>query len=174
MPFGFGFFAAGAGGAAPSFEHIETITPPGNTFEVTVSGLSSYAGTYKHLQVRIQMDLGISFPWLEIMRMRVNGDTSASYANNLMTQASSRTINNTLNEIGALGMPGVIDIIDPFSTSKHRTFRTIFGAMTNNRMASARFYKTDVLNSLTFFSEYTSVDGKPILSSSRISIYGVK
>jgi hypothetical protein len=75
---------------------------------------------------------------------------------------------NTANIFGA----AVVDILDPFSTTKNTTVRTLLGQTSStNRVAlsSGAFYSTAAITSVTLFPETES-----ILAGSRFSLYGIR
>ena len=185
MPFGLGFFAtAGAGGAAGSFDLLETQVLGSSAASVTFSSLSTYASTYKHLQIRYTARSSrvntLDYPFF-----RVNADSGANYSWHNLTgngssvssgSGSSQTFmylpyspaaNSTANNFNA----GVIDLLDPFETTKAKTFRTLGGSTGENyiHVFSGRWGSTSAVSSVTLHMENGNY-----VTGSRFSLYGVK
>jgi hypothetical protein len=69
--------------------------------------------------------------------------------------------------------PFVIDILDPYSTTKNTTVRAISGVVGNEnriRIGSGLWVNTASLTSVTMFS----TSGINLVSGSRFSLYGIK
>lgn len=189
MPIPLGVLAvAGAGGgvaAGNAYEWLETTVLGSSTDTVTFSNLNStYGSTYQHLQVRVvwKTDQGSG---TQIGRLRFNGDTSNSYAthwirgNGTNVASASRTTGN--NADGFIYMQNavpssatadnfagmVLDILDPFETTKYTTVRTLYGE-TNIYLLSGLWINTAALTSINFDS-----DGS-FLTGSRFSLYGLR
>jgi len=178
------FSAAGAGGgiAASSYELIETAIVSGSsTSTITFSNLGTYASTYKHLQIRISDRINIAAAE-QSYQMKFNG-SSATRSHILYGSGSSVAA----ADFGAgaifffaLGNSGVannftskvIDILDPFSTTKNKTIRALGGNPdpSNQRiiMTSGFWDSTSSVTSISFEVAQT------FTAASRFSIYGVK
>jgi len=131
-----GILAAAGGGAAGSFESIATATGTGSSGEITFSSIPS---TYKHLQIR-GIARSSQASHITLMRMRLNGDTGANYAQHTLygdgsvagvdTNTSDTEIqwvapipgtSATSNIVGAF----IIDLHDYASTTKNKTVRAV-------------------------------------------------
>jgi hypothetical protein len=179
------FSAAGAGGlvAAGDYELISTTLISSNTPSVTFD-VSSFASTYKHLQIRATARSGQTASG-EYINVRLNGATSywhhglegngstvTSYGSSTSSMAMAQVArgDSTASSFGA----GVIDILDPFSTTKNKTLRGLGGittsGATNIALRSGSWASTDAVTSVTClpFSADNWVAG------SRFSIYGLK
>jgi hypothetical protein len=178
--------AAGAGvGAVGDYELIST-TILGSTTADVVFDVSSLGSTYKHLQIRMVARGSGATTSTRDLYIRLNGSTTNYSAHSLRgtgsgvssTATTGATVinqeamfvgnSNTANIFGA----AVIDILDPFSTTKNTTVRTLLGhTSSTNRVAlsSGAFYSTAAITSVTIFPESDS-----ILAGSRFSIYGIK
>jgi hypothetical protein len=190
IPFGV-FSAAGAGGGgggAGAFEQIATTVLGSATSSVTfdVTGLGS---TYKHLQLRFVARSNRSesdtYAYL-----RFNSDTTANYSSHRLfgngsTVASGNFTGSYPNGIiepsfTAGSSPanifgsGVIDILDPFSSSKNKTTRSLSGyrdGVNDPRihLMSGNWRSTSVVTSVTM----TDIFGS-FIANSRFSLYGIK
>ena len=181
MSFGLGFWAA-AGGApyTGAYEQISTTILESNTGSVTfdVTGLGS---TYKHLQIRLtakQTGSGTT------ILMQLNGQTGNSYAfhylqgnGSVVSSFGTGTISymtidamTTSTTTSAFGA-GIIDILDPFSTSKNKTVRSLGGGLngsnTRIRLDSGLFNSTAAVTSI-------KLDAGDFVTGSRFSLYGIR
>jgi hypothetical protein len=188
MPFGIGFFAtAGVSAAAGSFDLLETQVLGSSQASVTFSSLSTYASTYKHLQLRIAARTNRSDQGDDIL-VRLNNDSTAGnyYYHSLFGTGSAAGSENSQTPTGARIMQasaanfttdafnvGVCDILDAFSANKTRTLRTLSGLPgTYNRiwLASNLWNSTASLTSLVIVSNF----GSSFVANSRFSLYGIK
>lgn len=180
--------AAGAGGAAFSsdFELIETAIVSGSsTTGITFSNLGTYSSTYKHLQVRYVARAGNSID--NGIYMRLNGDSGSNYAQHVLlglgssvisaastsqVQSSPGLIANSDNSANIFAA-GVIDLLDPYSTTKNKTTRAINGIMgtAQTRVALSSTLSVNTA-SVTSWSLFPS--GNEFAAGTRISLYGVK
>lgn len=179
--------------AAGAYELIETITVgSGGAASVTFSNLNTYSSTYQHLQIRAvargaqtggaEMELGL----------RINGITTNSYSWHILrgngstvTSAAGSTTNviyagNVTDNTAASNIFGaaVIDILDPYETSKFKTIKSMSGqkgatATTADRIGlySGLFQSTDAISSITLLSQNLT---SGFLQYSRFSIYGIR
>jgi hypothetical protein len=178
IPFGI----LSAAGIGSDYELIETQILGSAAASVTFSGLGTYASVYKHLQVRATLrDAGANTSW----GFRFNGDTTSSYARhdlngNGSSVASGAGTSETGGFLGGGANSGttanaftglVIDILDPYSTTKNKTLRTLNGtAGSNITLVSSLWIKTDSATSLQIYSRF----GTNIAANSRFSLYGIK
>jgi hypothetical protein len=185
------FSAAGAGGIPTSgFELIQTYILTGNQSSVVFSSLGSFSSTYKHLQIRAvgRSSGGIIGPQEgDAVLIRLNGDSGSNYAQHVVSGngssvnsggASSQTAmaaqrftdsTGTANAFGAF----IADFIEPFSTTKNKTMRTM-GGQTNQitliAMNSGLWMNTSSLTSITL----TPNVGANFNAGSRFSLYGIR
>lgn len=189
MPFGLGFFAvAGAGvQAGGSYDLLATELLTTSAASVTFSGLSAYTSTYKHLQIRMtnKTDRGATN---DQGYVTVNGDTGSNYAWHRMYGDGSSVpaaAGSSATRMEIYFMPGdtatpsqaysavVMDILDPFNTSKNTTFRVLGGDVANSTrigLWSGAWFNTAALTSVTIDQIY----GSNFLSGSRFSLYGLR
>jgi hypothetical protein len=171
----------------PSYELIETITLTGSQASFTFNNLSQYSTIYKHLQIRGvgRSDRGDDNSGLNI---RFNGDTGNNYVwHNLQTlsgsfdfarQTSSSWINTGYTLAGGtlfndLFGGYVIDIIDPYSTNKSKTVRSISGQPAGRNfvsVAGGAWMSTAAVNSITLIDGA----GAQMVSRTRFSLYGIR
>lgn len=187
IPFGI-LSAAGAGGAVSTASDYELISTtilgsaaPSVTFDV-----STFASTYKHLQIRaVHRDTTTSGAttgfWL-----RFNGVSTSSYwwhrlSGNGVTVASdnggsttriltgiSASNSSTANGFSAT----VIDILDPYSTTKNTTIRALCGVA--NSGSSEVNLNSGLFNSTASITSVELTVDANIVAGSRFSIYGIK
>ena len=181
-----GFWAASAGGgAAGTFELIEQRVLDSTESSVTFSSLSTYAADYQHLQLRVAARMTSTSTSGAIY---FNGVQGTSYAwHSLVGEGSAVTTEQGSNQanmfIGQLGTSNntsifsanVIDILDPFETTKNTTIRSLNGRVnpavfSTIRLNSGVFLSTDAVSSITF----TDRLGASYAATSRFSIYGIR
>jgi hypothetical protein len=183
MPFGLGFFAtAGAGGAAGSFDLLETQLISSTTASLTFSSLSTYASTYQHLQIRAVAKTDRGGATNDNIIMRFNGDSATNYScHNVRGSSGSVTSGANANETKIIcravgGNDGnfgavVIDILDAFETTKYKTTRSLGGYATDIvELGSGSWRNTAALSSILLDQDV----GSNFLTGSRFSLYGWK
>lgn len=174
-----------------SLELLETQVLSSSQTSITFSSLSSYASTYRHLQIRWVAKSNRSGDQSDFF-WQANGDTTqANYAAHWLDgNGSSVRSGNTSNSIyfGWLShslpasaktnqfQAGVTDILDAFSTTKNKTVRTFVGSPSSwydgagdVHLASGLYISTSALSSFTFKDRLASIE-----VGSRFSLYGVK
>jgi hypothetical protein len=180
--------AGGGGGAAGAYEWLETQVLSGNsTTSLSFSNLNStYGSTYQHLQLRIMTKLSSNSNLWEL-NLRFNGDTGNNYsAHRLIGDGSSVTSVATtgISYIRIMGSVGtaassdsytamVIDILDPFETTKNKTIRALAGHSANfGRIAlnSGFWNSTSAVTSISLKNEFDLT----FASGSRFSLYGMR
>lgn len=164
-----------------SYDLISTSLITTNTASI-VFDVSTFPSTYKHLQIRFagrstraDQDSAID--------VKFNG-TSTTYRNHYLQGNGSTASSNTAAERWIFGLAaanassnifgsGVIDILDPFSSTKNTTVRTFNGVYTGsyNRvyLQSLGWFDTATVNSITLGDAFGS-----FVSGSRFSIYGIR
>lgn len=186
IPFGI-FSAAGAGGGgggAGSYDLLESNILASAVASVTFS-VSAYAATYKHLQIRMtskvssgtgtndafitfNSDSGSNYAW---HRMMGNGSTVTSDASSSTTFMLS-TVSPNDNSASLSWGAGLIDILDPYSTSKNKTIRTLSGQLdssTRVQLNSGLWMSTAAVSSVI-----VAAGSGTWKAGSRFSIYGLK
>jgi hypothetical protein len=184
------FSAAGAGGVvAGDFELLST-TILGSAQSSVVLDVSSFASTYKHLQIRFSGRTNTS-QYAQEFTLRFNGVSTNSYSwhflraggNGSSVSSTNGTTTNAMyvgqfssalaatNNFGV----GVVDILDAYSSTKFKTVRGFSGMPDAglNRISfySGLFQSKTATSSITVFSQNFSDN---IIAGSRFSVYGIK
>ena len=179
--------AQASGGVAveSDYDLLQTEILTGSQSSVTFSDLGDYATDYQHLQLRITARSDRSGQTNSRVRLQFNGLTAASYFShelegNGSTVASSATTSSSSILIGRINGPTsaanafgatVIDVLDPFSSSKNTTFRALSGSTSYNRIAlfSGSLANTASLTEIKVLDEFAN-----FIAGSRFSLYGLK
>jgi hypothetical protein len=172
---------AGSGGVAGSYELIATEILGSAQSSVTFSSLGDYSSIYKHLQIRAVTKQTTTGG--QNLRIQLNGDSGSNYAwHYLLGNGSSVSSSggasanfafagnlphaNQTSQFGAI----VLDLLDPFSTTKNKTLRALNAeSSTNIWLASGLYMSTSSTTSITLFSGSGN-----LTAGSRFSLYGVK
>jgi hypothetical protein len=169
------------------YELITTTVLTGNTASVTFSNLGDYSSTYKHLQVRYTARTDRASFSIDDVILRFNSDTGNNYASHLLygngssvlaaaETSASRTTWNVAAAASATAnifSGGIIDILDPYSTSKNTTIRNLAGlhaADPQIRLSSGLWNNTASITTILL----GPLLGSNFVSGSRFSLYGVK
>jgi hypothetical protein len=174
-----------AGGSLGAYELIQSTILGSSTSSVVFSGLDSYAGIYKHLQVRL-VGRNSNAATSSSINIRFNSDAGANYALHAIYGNGSSVLSFGVtgrNEgyvaevtgasIGAnIFGAAVIDILDTYSTSKNKTIRSLNGATSYNNIAlfSGLWLNTAALTSITLLAQ----SGANFVTGSRFSLYGIR
>lgn len=185
MPFGLGFFAtASAGaGAAGSYDLLESQVLTGSQTAITFSNLTTnYASTYQHLQVRFTARSSRASTRSDLT-YQINGVSTSSYAVHFLlgngsnvSSASATSYFGYITEnlpaanAGAnIFCSGVIDLLDPFETTKNKVIRTSVGTDVSIQLVSG------LLQDTTSTTSFALVDRLgQLVSGTRVSLYGIK
>ena len=171
--------AAGAGGGpVGDYELIQTQILGSNQASVTFSNLGDYSSTYKHLQFRIAHKNVNNINWNII---RVNGDTTSSNYFSHELRGNGSTVasyfnNSTAHLYYAIGGTGwgssVVDILDAYSTTKNKTFRTLTGTVGADgvQLTSSAYGSTSAISSLVF----SCASSDSFAAATRFSLYGIR
>ena len=180
MPFGLGFFATAGAGVAGSFDLLETQVLGSTAASVTFSSLSTYASSYQHLQIRIAARTGVAAN----LKIQYNGDTAGNYSFHYLEGTGSSVVSGagTSQSSGDLGVAVaetnvfsgfVVDILDPFETTKYKTGRSFYGAATAGSkwmgIMSHNWRSTSAVTSINI-----AAGAQSFQTGSRFSIYGLK
>jgi hypothetical protein len=191
-----GVLAAQAEAAAPaaagSYDLLETEILTGTQASVTFSSLNStYGADYQHLQIRYVARTDKTGDPDNYLHAQFNNVTSSSYASHqlqgngssvtssaLASQTYMRLANGSLIGAGASAgafSASVIDILDPFETTKNTTARAltgISGGVTYSyviNLSSGVFLSTAAITEIDLFP----LSGN-FVADSRFSLYGLK
>lgn len=165
------------------FELVQTVSLSVNTTSITLD-VSSLAGVYKHLQLRISAR---SASGNANVHMRFNNDSTTNNYSYHEIYGYSTTTGSTGNantgKIPAIcGMPpsashfasSIVEIYDPFSSVKNKTLKMFKGisdlpnGITGVGMNSSGWFSTSPITSLNIFGDYD------IGAFSKFSLYGVR
>jgi hypothetical protein len=181
------FSAAGAGGGpVGDYELIETQILGSSQASIVFSSLGSYSSTYKHLQIRATTR-STTASGSDGMGIRFNADTGNNYSQHGMygggsgSPVSFATLNQpwgytaqipaasaTANQFNAL----VIDLLDPYSTTKNKTFRSFLGSTGTLNLVglySGAWFNTASITSITVLPFNGS-----FAAGTRYSLYGIR
>jgi hypothetical protein len=181
-----GILASSGAGVPPGDYELISTTVLGSNQASVVFDVSSFASTYKHLQIRAATRTSRTGFNNGGISLRFNGDTTSSYAGHqILGQNSavssfadtSQTLvpfaftgasaDTTANGFGG----AVLDILDPYSTVKNTTTRSLSGiGGAQVLFTSGLFFKTDSITSITLLG----LNSTNIIAGSRFSIYGVR
>jgi hypothetical protein len=182
----FGILSAAAGvEVAGSYELIATEILTTTESSITFSNLGDYSSTYKHLQIRWVTRSTATGANIAVYS-RLNGDTGSNYSLHTLFGdgsgvASGNATNTTLVITGIQPTStatansfsaGVIDLLDPYSTTKNKTFRTLSGiAASDNRidLHSGNWRNTASVTSWTVLPQSGN-----FAIGTRFSLYGIK
>jgi hypothetical protein len=176
--------SAGSLGFESDYELISTSLITTNTTSV-VFDTSSLGSTYKHLQlrytlrtdrvlnsdslsIRLNADTGSNYAW-----HRLQGDGSSVASSGLASQTTMRTAIVAGGTSAANSFSGgVTDILDPFSTSKNTTIRSLSGMTDINFVVlwSGLYINTSSTTSITLLNDA----GPNFVAGSRFSLYGIR
>jgi hypothetical protein len=175
IPFGI----LSAAGISSDYELIESQILGSSAASITFTGLGSYSGFYRHLQIRFAAQTNRASGG-DGVRMRINGDTGANYSWHEFyatppTITSGAATGQTYIQSPMLASgsypnqftPGVIDFLDAYSTTKNKTIRQL---STDIRLTSGAWYNTAAMTSVTFFPQIAA----GFQTGSRFSLYGIK
>lgn len=178
------------GGAANSYESIQTYTLGSSQSTVTFSTIPS---TYKHLQLRLLIRgdyVGANFN--DNILLRFNSDSGSNYTRHLLyaqdnsgalafgaantTSAFAGAAPNASTGISNVFAGGVTDILDYADTNKFKTVRTLQGYDTNGggkqrlSFESSAWRSTSAITSITI----TSDNADNWVQYSSFALYGIK
>lgn len=171
------------------YELLETaIVGAGGTSSVTFSNLNTnYGSTYQHLQLRIVGRTNRN-DTDDFLTIRFNGDSGNNYAvhrlrangTNVESSVPRTSYSNlevysltaatqTANSFGAM----IIDILDPFETTKNTTIRTFAGLTGSYNfvgLSSGLWMNTNAITTILLDQFF----GTQFLAGSRFSLYGFR
>jgi hypothetical protein len=173
---------------AGSYDLLATEVLTSSTATVTFSSLGSYSTDYQHLQFKISAR-STRNETDSLFYMQFNGDTNSNYSMHNLRGTGSNVDSSWVSQYYPYGIiiytglsgatqtagsfgANVIDILDPFNSSKNTTTRILNGqAGSFNRIAleSGAWLNTNSLTSITFDDVFGS-----FAQYSRFSLYGLK
>lgn len=151
---------------------------------VTFSSLDTLAAGYQHLQIRATMDATGNFGTVYDVYATLNGDTASNYDSHYLRGNSSSVysgysssaqnfiaITNSTTSAGAAFSAAVIDILDPFETTKYTTLRSLTGSGAYQiGLQSVLWRNTAALTSFTL----TPHGSTSFVTGSRFTLIGLK
>jgi hypothetical protein len=170
-------------GFSSDFELIQTSIVSGTSTTSVVFDVSSFASTYKHLQIR---GVAKSSNTARRLSLRLNGNTGANYSSHFLYSNQSSVISGAVTSdtsISLLTMAGsgqdvsiftpfVTDLLDFSSSTKNKTTRTLNGSPGAGLfmgLYSGAFYSIEPVTSITILP----IDNN-LVAGSRFSLYGIK
>jgi hypothetical protein len=178
-----GVLAAQAEAAAPAgdYDLLQTEILTGTASSVTFSSLNSTYGTdYQHLQLRVVQLL--NYGSARVTAIRLNSDTGSNYSLHGLFGNGSAVSSYGYSSLtymdygldlgtGSSWTASVIDLLDPFETTKSTTMRSLSGVASSDiRLASGAWHNTAAVTDISFVSPA----GGSFNIGSRFSLYGLK
>jgi hypothetical protein len=181
----FGILSAAGALREGTYELITTTVLGTTAASVTFSGLGAYASTYKHLQIRVAARSSDANPGVGVYS-RLNADAGSNYRSHYLlgngSSVLSGTVATTSGLSGIIAAAGstannfgvaVIDLLDPYSTTKNKTLRTLSGftdaAQKRIDLQSSLWINTASLTSWQLIPELGN-----LVAGSRFSLYGIR
>ena len=173
---------AAGGGGNPAYELIQTVNGTGAS---GVIDITSIPADYQHIQIRYLARSTRNYN-SDNINIQLNNDTANNYAMHALLGNGSSVVPRALttrNDWTDYGSPddsnvtgsfmaGVLDIHDYANTSKYKTGRLQYGAVTGDDKAmllSGLWQSTSAVTSVKF-----SFSVGNFVAASRFSIYGIK
>jgi hypothetical protein len=185
MAWNLGLLGASSVAAGNAFELLETTTLTGTQATVSFSNLNSaYGSIYQHLQIRATGRTTRGGFLSDVLKLEFNSDTTSGnykyhqlFGNgSALTSATNpyfsfaTAVDASTNLFGAI----VLDILDPFETTKNKTVRSLGGHTSGSDQAievgSMGWFSTAVVTSI----ELKSWTGNSWVSGTRFSLYGLR
>lgn len=167
-----------------AYDLLATEILTGTQTSITFSSLNNYANDYKHLQIR-----GVarsSYSEQDVVSLRFNGDGAKNYALHFMFNSGSEVASTGATSIDANRAQGfyisgsnaaantygagIVDILDPFSTTKNTTIRGLGGNPAQRLGLNSGLW----LNTAAITSVELLLSGGSMVAGSRFSLYGLK
>ena len=184
--------AEAAVAVASDYDLLETEITSTTVGSVTLTGLvSAYSADYQHLQLRITARTTSSSPSRTVaMRLGDTGgvDSGANYANHLLFGNGSTVVSDAASSVNQIELgnlashssipnergAAVIDILDPFSSSKYTTIRSLSGEENLGRvyLSSGLWMDTAQVDRISIGCGGSF--NLSFASDTRISLYGLK
>ena len=176
-------YSSMSAGAVPSSEYLIESFIVGSTplAGVDFTNLNQYAGVYQHLQIRFTARSSRSSA-ASNLTYRINGVSTNSYAVHFIVGNGSSVIPAqatsyfgyvtesmpAANTAANIFCSGVIDLLDPFETTKNKVIRASVGSNVGVQLISGLLQNTDVISS------FSLRDGlAQLVEGTRVSLYGV-
>ena len=169
-----------------SYDLLQTEILTGSQASVTFSSLGDYASDYQHLQLRVAARSD-RVDNVDFLQVTFNSDSAANYSLHYLRGSGSGSPSSlglanqshiwagflgTANHTADIFAPAVIDILDPFETSKYTTLRALGGVNSvepNIALFSGSWRNTNALTDITL-----DQFGSNFVIGSRFSLYGLR
>nr|DAL22185.1 MAG TPA_asm: hypothetical protein [Caudoviricetes sp.] len=166
-----------------SYELIETVTLSSSQSSVTFSNLNNYSSTYQHLQLRL-ITRDTRAATLAVLHAQFNNDTGSNYAAHRLIGNGSSVSSANLSGVqfwlgyspsnnagSGIFAATVVDILDPFETTKNTTIRSFngFGGAAEFGLFSGAWLNTNSISSIKIYPQSDN-----FAQYSRFSLYGLK
>jgi hypothetical protein len=163
--------------ATGAYELIESILLTSNATEVNFTGLSTYASTYKHLQIRTTIFSGQA----NLMPIFFNGNNSVATRCHVLrgngsavasfSEANTGQIQYAMY-CGSSSIPSnsVLDILDAYSTNKNKTIRSFTSLSNEVALISGFTDTTAAISSIRL----PHPNGFNFFAGTRFSLYGIR
>jgi hypothetical protein len=175
--------AAGGAVASDSYDLLETEILTSSQSSVTFASLGGYAADYQHLQIRmVTRGTGIAGTVLSQFNAdtgnnysvhRLYGDGSSFNSNAFTSRANLFAgVNAQSDEAAGAFAASVLDILDPFATTKYTTTRSLGGTTGTTdfvSLLSGNWRNTDALTQILIYPNAGSH-----AAGSRFSLYGIR
>ena len=173
-----------------AFDLLESEILTSSAASITLSSLGDYSSDYQHLQIRM-VGRSTRAATNSEFYLRFNGDTGTNYSQYYMRGSGSATESNNLQTSAADGVrvyqsltgatfnsdtfaPSVIDINDPFETTKFTTSKIMTGfagsSLDRVLLEGGLWMSTNSLTSITLDEYY----GSSFAAGTRVSLYGLR
>ena len=192
MALSMGLLGASLPGLDEDFVHLTTQVLSSSSSSFAFDNLTTYAAGYKHLQlVVVGKALGSSSS--DRLRVRVNGGTSSYPMHGIGTTGSSvvsgygaagaqdsNVITDRFSMYTGIHTAVVIDILDPFSTTKTKVLRCLSGheqpgsGEPNIQLKDILFTSTSQISNIAFSLGNTNWAQNSFEAGSRFSLFGLK
>jgi hypothetical protein len=180
-------FALETADLGPSEDILQEIVLESSAASVTFSGLDAYASDYQHLQIRMTLRNNLSTNEAQSF-IKFNGDTGSNYTYHYMlgngsSVSSGASTSRQLTWAGTSAgntagtnvfSASIIDILDPFETTKYTTTRVFSGLASPTNVVflnSGVWMNTAALTSIELSPQVSSNNW---VSGSRFTLIGVK
>ena len=179
--------ASVGGGVVSDVNLLESVELTSNATTVEFTNLDTkYAADYTHLQMMIVAGTNQSAGSAAYANIvaQINNDTGSNYTlHGMQTTGGTPTSSNGTSAIYALDVPGtgsssgtysahILDILDPFNTSKYTTTQYFGGRKPNSslKLGSGSWRNTASLSSIKFLVS----QGSDFVSGSSWLLFGAK
>jgi hypothetical protein len=169
----------------PGYEWLETQVLTGTQATVSFSNLNSnYGSTYQHLQIRATGRTTRGGFLSDVLKLEFNTDTTSGnykyhqlFGNgSTLTSANNPYFSFATAADGSTNLFGaiILDILDPFETTKNKTVRSLAGHTSGSdqtiEVGSMAWFSTAAVTSI----QLKSWTGNSWVSGTRFSLYGMR